>query len=322
MCQKRPFAFCSVCDTLTRRGAAWPEWELRVGGLREAVQMNHDRYRNPIAMSDPGRHADLFDGLPRDAGALAKIVQGLLIHQHIAPAYGVTLSNDQQAQSHVRDVQKILDDIVTRDDRPLSAVRAANERQVGVCRHFTLLHVAMLRRQGIPARARCGFGAYFEIGKYLDHWVTEYWDDGTRSWVLFDAQIDDRQRELFKIGFDTADVPRDQFVVAGDAWSLCRAGRADPSAFGILDMHGLWFIAGNLVRDVAALNNREMLPWDVWGTMPRQDSELDLAFFDRLAIVSSEPDAHVDELNALYLDERVRVPGTIFNAVLNCLQEL
>jgi hypothetical protein len=93
--------------------------------------------------------------LPRDAGALAETVQGLLSHQHIAPAYGVTLNRDQQAQSHVRAVEKIL-------GQPLSTARATTERQVGVCRHFTLLHVAMLRTQGIPARARCGFGAYFE----------------------------------------------------------------------------------------------------------------------------------------------------------------
>jgi Transglutaminase-like superfamily len=284
--------------------------------------MNFDRYKSPVAMSDPGRHGALFDVLPRDASALAETVQGLLIHEHIAPAYGVTLGRDQQGQSHVRAVEKILGDIVMRDSRPLSAARATNERQVGVCRHFTLLHVAMLRTKGIPARARCGFAAYFEKGKYLDHWVTQYWNEEKQCWVLFDAQIDNRQRELFGIGFDTADVPRDQFMVAGDAWSLCRDGRTDPSAFGILDMHGLWFIAGNLVRDVAALNNREMLPWDVWGAMRRQDSELDFAFFDRLAIVSREPDAHVDELSALYHDERVSVPGTIFNAVLNCVQQL
>jgi Transglutaminase-like superfamily len=284
--------------------------------------MNFDRYSRPIAMSDPGRHAALFKGLPRDASALAKVVHGLLIHQHIAPAYGMTLSRDQQIQPHVRAVEKMLDDIITRDDRPLSALRATNERQVGVCRHFALLHVAMLRTQGIPARARCGFGAYFEKGKYVDHWVTEYWNEGKNRWILFDAQIDDRQRELFRIGFDTADVPRDQFVVAGDAWLRCRGGRADPKAFGIFDMHGLWFIAGNIVRDVAALNNREMLPWDTWGAMRRQDSELNLAFFDRLAIVSFEPDAHHDELTALYGDERVNVPGTVFNAVLNCPQQL
>lgn len=284
--------------------------------------MNVDSYERPIAMSDPGRHAALFDGLPRGAVALAATVQGLLIHQHIAPAYGIALGRDQQAQSQVRAVEKMLSEIVTRDERPLSVTRVANERQVGVCRHFTLLHVAMLRTQGIPARARCGFGAYFDTGKYLDHWVTEYWNEERKCWVLFDSQIDNRQREFFRIGFDTADVPRDQFMVAGDAWSLCRSGSRDPNAFGILDMHGLWFIAGNLVRDIAALNNREMLPWDVWGAMRPRDSELDLAFFDRLAIVSRKPDAHVDELDALYHDERVCVPGAVFNAVLGCVQEL
>jgi hypothetical protein len=190
--------------------------------------MNFDRYMKPIAMSDPGRHTALFDDLPDEPGALAKTVQGLLIHQHIAPAYGVTLSRNQQSQSHVRAVEKMLDDILTRDGRPLSVLRGASERQVGVCRHFTLLHVAMLRAQCIAARARCGFGAYFEKGKYIDHWVTEYWDEEEKRWALFDAQIDDRQRELFKIRFDTADVPRDQFVVAGDAWSLCRSGRPIP----------------------------------------------------------------------------------------------
>jgi hypothetical protein len=114
--------------------------------------MNFDYYSRPIAMSDPGRHAALFEGLPRDAGALAKIVQGLLVHQHIAPAYGLTLTRNQQAQSHVRAVEKILDGIVMRDGRPLSALRAINERQVGVCRHFTLLHVALLRTRVSGAR--------------------------------------------------------------------------------------------------------------------------------------------------------------------------
>ena len=52
---------------------------------------------------------------------------------------------------------------------------------VGVCRHFTLLHVAMLRAHGVAARARCGFGAYFEKGKFVDHWVTEYWNESRRS---------------------------------------------------------------------------------------------------------------------------------------------
>ena len=240
-----------------------------------------------------------------------------MVHEHIAPAYGLALSPEQHAQAHLRPVEKILETIAARDKRPLPVARPAGERVVGVCRHFTLLHVAMLRAQGVAARARCGFGAYFEKGKFVDHWVTEYWNEAQKRWVLVDPQLDARQRELFKVTFDPLDVPRDQFVVAGDAWKLCRSGKADPAQFGILDMHGLWFVAGNLIRDVAALNNHEMLPWDVWGAMARSDAELDLPFFDRLAELSHAPDDHADALRAVYDDKRVAVPGTVFNAVLN-----
>ncbi len=280
--------------------------------------MSLDFYGRPVALSDAGSQTQLFKELPRDPAGLAKVVQGLLMHEHIAPAYGLTLSGEQHAQAHVRPVEQMLQAIVQRDPRPLSDARSAGERQVGVCRHFTLMHVAMLRSHGVPARARCGFGGYFEKGKFLDHWVTEYWNEGDGRWILVDAQLDARQREIFNITFDPLDVPRDRFLVAGDAWRLCRAGKADPKAFGILDMYGLWFIAGNVVRDLAALNNREMLPWDVWGPMAQNDADVDLGLIDRLAGLTSEPDAHFDELRAAYdQGPPLCVPPTVFNAVLN-----
>ncbi len=279
--------------------------------------MNPDAYRSPVDMSDAGRQARRLDDLPGDVGRLAGIVQGLLIHQHVSPAYGVALNEAQLAEPHIRGVEPMLERIAAHDPGPLAKARPEGERLVGVCRHFTLLHVAMLRRHGIAARARCGFGAYFQPGRFLDHWVTEYWNEAGRRWLLADAQLDARQRALFGIDFDPLDVPRDQFLVAGRAWELCRAGKADADAFGILDMHGLWFIAGNVIRDAAALNNREMLPWDVWGAMPRADSTIDLPFIDRLAALTREPDGNFDALRAAYEDERVAVPDTVFNAVLN-----
>ncbi|HLG45695.1 MAG TPA: transglutaminase domain-containing protein [Reyranella sp.] len=258
-----------------------------------------------------------FIGLPTDPASLAGVVQGLLMHEHIAPAYGLTLSAAQHAEAHARPVEEIVRQIVAHDARPLTEARPPGERQVGVCRHFTLLHVAMLRRAGVRARARCGFGGYFETGKYLDHWVTEYWNEDRKAWILVDAQLDARQREIFRIAFDPLDVPRDRFLVAGDAWQRCRAGQLDPNAFGILDMYGLWFIAGNVIRDVAALNDHVMLPWDVWGAMSQKDEEIDLAFIDKLAALTVEPDRHFGELRAVYQDPRVKVPATVFNAVRN-----
>jgi hypothetical protein len=281
--------------------------------------MNLDFYRAPVALSDPGCRATLFDDLPHGPEKLAGVVQGLLMHQHVASTYPVALSGAQIEQAHVRSVEEMLAEIAAHDARPLLAARPAGERQVGVCRHFTLLHVAMLRRQGVPARARCGFAAYFSKEKYVDHWVTEYWNENRTAWVLFDAQLDAHQRALFRIPFDPADVPRDQFLVAGDCWQLCRSGTADPMDFGILDLFGWWMIAGNVVRDIAALNNREMLPWDCWAPMPRPGEEPDFALFDRLATLSHAPDAHFDELRAVYA-ETLAVPPQVMNAVRNRIE--
>lgn len=267
-------------------------------------------------MSNAGIWALQFAALPGDAGGLARVLQGLLIHEHMPDFYGVTLSDRQRGEPHVRGAEQILERIAVHDSRPLSQVRPPSERFAGCCRHYTLMHVAMLRNKGIAARARCGFGAYFVKDMFIDHWVTEYFDEAQRRWVLVDSQIDAPQRATFGIDFDTMDVPREKFLVAGDAWRLCRDGRADPQAFGVLDMFGLWFIASNVIRDVAALNNREMLPWDVWGGMTLVDAEIDLAFIDRIAALSSRPDDDPEELRAAYDDSRVTVPPTVFNAVL------
>src|SRR5262249_12662847 len=112
--------------------------------------------------------------------------------------------------------------------------------------------------------------------------------------------------------------PRDRFLVAGEAWEQCRSGRARAQDFGIFDMRGLWFIAGNLLRDLAALNRREMLPWDIWGAMQRDDASLGeplRARLDRLAALTLEPDRNFDALRRAYDGEAdLQVPPQVFNA--------
>ena len=278
-------------------------------------------YRTPGKMTDPGGRASALDGLPAEIGELARVAQGLLLHEHIAPAYGVQLSDARRKETHTRSVQAMIALFQAHDPRPLTESRALEDRAIGTCRNFTVFVVAALRAQGVPARARCGFAAYFEPGKFLDHWVVEYWHTALSRWILVDSQIDDVQRTLFHPDFDLLDVPRDRFLVAGDAWRACRERRLDPESFGILDMHGILFVAGNVIRDAAALNEIELLPWDVWGAMPRPGETLDddrLAFFDHLAELTRVPDANLGELRALYeSDDRVRVPSTVFNAVLD-----
>jgi hypothetical protein len=278
-----------------------------------------DFYAQPAAMTAASGWAPLFAALPRDVAGLAGVLQGLAIHEYMASAYGFDIPDERRAESHLRPADRMLERLVALDDRPLADARPPDKRLVGVCRHFTLLFVALLRARGVPARARVGFGSFFNPGHFEDHWVCEWWNAGESRWVRSDAQLDDVWYRMLEIDFDVLDVPRDRFLIAGDAWAQWRAGEADPGKFGIAELRGLWFVAGNLVRDAAALNKMEMLPWDVWGAMPRPDETLreeSLAFFDRLAALTRAPDAAFAELRQLYeSDDRLRVPPTVFNAV-------
>jgi Transglutaminase-like superfamily len=281
-------------------------------------------YASHSQWTHPGRHAARLDKLPKDLPSLVRITQGLGIYDVVAAEfYGCRLGRARQNDIHLRTVAQRLDRVVALDRRPLSVGRSPNKRVAGRCHQFTLLLVAMLRSKGIPARARCGFGAYFNPPKFEDHWVCEYWNHDSDRWVLVDAQLDNVWRDRLHIAFDPLDVPRDQFVTAAVAWHRCRRGEVDPAGFGIsfVDLYGLWFVAGSLIRDLAALNKVEMLPWDVWGAQPAPGAALDadqVALFDELAALTADSDAHLGPLRRRYAqDSRLRVPERVFNALRN-----
>jgi hypothetical protein len=106
---------------------------------------------------------------------------------------------------------------------------------------------------------------------------------------------------------------------------MCRSGQADPDNFGILDMHGLGFVRGNFVRDVAALNKIELLPWDCWGIIekPAEDDLDDLKFLDALANLTCADVPDLQAVRTLYkTDTRLRVDGTIHSYINGRLQAI
>ncbi|MEW6229565.1 MAG: hypothetical protein AB1700_15985 [Bacillota bacterium] len=160
-----------------------------------------------------------------------------------------------------------------------------------------------------------GFATYFTPGHYEDHWICEYWRADEQRWAMVDAQLDEFQCKVLHIGFDPCDVPPGRFLPGGKAWNLCRTGQADPDLFGIFDMHGLWFIRGDLVRDLASLNRMELLPWDCWGIIDVKDEGLsaeDMALLDHVAALTLADNAAFPELRSIYEnDPRLRVPPVI-----------
>lgn len=277
----------------------------------------HAYFTHPGMITSLGDHAALFDGLPREIDQLRRTVQGLMIHIFWAEQYGVQLAPERREEVQLRVVTRQLDRLLELDSSPLTEARPPERRLVGNCRDFSTLLTAMLRHQGVPARARCGFGRYFMPNQYIDHWVCEYWNAAQQRWILVDAQLDELQCEKLSIQFDPLDVPRDRFIVGGRAWQMCRRGEADPNHFGIFDMHGLWFVRGDFVRDVAALNKVELLPWDSWGIIEGQDDALsadDLRFLDQLAELTYGDVPDFDTVRHLYeTDPRLRVPDVIIS---------
>ena len=202
------------------------------------------------------------------------------------------------AEVQLRTMERRIARTLELDPGSLIAARLNEKKTVGNCRDFSVTLASMLQSKGVPARPRCGFGTYFMPDHFEDHWVCEYWNDVERRWVLVDAQLDDLQRNVLKISFNTLDVPRDQFIVGGAAWKMCRSGQADPNQFGIFDMNGIDFVKGNFIRDIASLNKMELLPWDCWGLILSDYASLppdDLSLFDRLADLTQAdvPDSEI-----------------------------
>jgi hypothetical protein len=274
-------------------------------------------YRAPAPMSAiPGSIPGVRE-LPDEVDELREVVQGLLVHRDLVAFYGVTGDDVRLEEQHLRPVAAVLDRVLELAATPITEAREPVDRVQGICRHYALLHTAFLRLQGTPARVRCGFGGYFEAGTWTDHWITEWWD-GDR-WVRHDPQIDDGQREAFGIDFDPYDQPAGRFLSGAEAWRAARTGEADAARFGIFDMWGAAFIAGNVLLDIACINKVELLPWDHWAASPDLDPHAPVPddvvpFVDELAELVLDDD--LEMIRSRYLsDERLTVPPDITSYV-------
>jgi hypothetical protein len=222
-------------------------------------------YRRHSRWTDPGRHAAWLRAMPPEPEALARRVPDLVMHCMTARLQGVPVPERALRDVEIRSVEELVDRVLARDPRAATEPRPPADRFFGVCSHFALLATSILRSHGVPARVRVGFARYFVPGACEDHWVVEYRDGDV--WRLLDAQLDDASRALLGVAFPPWNVPREQFLDASTAWTRLRSGALDARHVGVtvVGLTGAWFAAQSVLRDVAALNRDEMLPWDTWG---------------------------------------------------------
>jgi hypothetical protein len=251
----------------------------------------------------------LIDALPDNPVGLCAVAQGLVIQPHDAAAAGI--SQDRIPEKDIRPASELIAVLTALDPSPLSHARTPEKRVIGTCRHFTTLACAFLRARGIPARARCGFGTYFAEGRGYDHWITEYWDADDQRWVRVDTE------HLGKGYVDhLEDLAPGEFLTGGEAWTRYRAGLIDGQTFGVPGTDHAWGpaeIMGNAVRDLAALCNREMLPWDEWGRMTAAFEGTTGPDYNQLIDTLADTCAHDDAqaLMVLFEHEDLAVPDRL-----------
>jgi hypothetical protein len=218
-------------------------------------------------MTEPGALSSSLQRLPPDVASLNRVVRGLLVHCAWLGSYDDDPGAFGPVSRTTLPVKERLAGLLELDGRDFDEARIPARRAVGTCRDYALMLCAFLRAKGTAARVRCGFASYFGE-TWEDHWVCEYWNDGEDRWCLSDAQLDDVIKAALGIAFDTANVPRDKFLTAGQAWICCRDGKDDPDRFGQGEIKGLWFMKVNVVRDALSVNHRETSSWDRWREAP------------------------------------------------------
>jgi hypothetical protein len=239
----------------------------------------------PAALSDLTPHSAAVASLPSDPDALAKIVRGLLIHNFMATIRGLDLPSERFEDMTIPGAAATLDRVIALDPSLIDARRPADRRMVGFCYHFALLHTAFLRAKGVPARARCGFAGYFEAGRWIDHWVTEYWDGET--WRLNDPQV------------GRNDLTANDFQDGVTAWRTVRCGAVDASSYGNGELWGWDELRGTLVNDVGALNKHEIAGWYWCDTIKVEPIDQPHEELDRMLDEIAEAASRAESVEAL-----------------------
>jgi len=249
-----------------------------------------------------GEYGILVADLPAEPVRLGEIVRGLLLHNSVVAMRGMKLPPERMTDMKRTGAASILDGVLDLEPDALDSKRRSERRMVGFCYHFALLHCAFLRSKGIPSRTRCGFARYFHPGRWIDHWIVEYW--GGDGWRLHDTQL----------GRDG--LSRDDFEDGLVAWEQSRSGAVDPFRYGNEIFWGWDELRGSLVNDLGALNKIEVGGWkwcDLIAVEPLDQPHPDLDTRLDAFVRAANPDSMDKVRHAFESDPAVQPPAGVTN---------
>lgn len=266
-------------------------------------------YKKTSLYTDLGLYTDFARNLPNDIKQLVKlqrmqIIHPIIIWNNLQDAWWDNLEKVPKTSIIFEDdvlptAQSMIAELLRRDNN-YSTNRKVEDKIHVTCRGEAILLASILKAKGIPARARSGFAEYLRHdGIYYDHWVTEYYNDEEKRWILVDA---DNQWGDTKIEFDLNDIPRDKFLFGAAAYLNLRKKNineknilyaSDPVTIGLPAAIRVLFF------DFHALMNDEIIFDFVLRYVLEKNfnlNEAELKELDELANLMLEPDSNFNRL--------------------------
>ncbi len=261
-----------------------------------------DYFSKQSPITDPGDYENLYYDLPESLNDIGEIVKGLFLNYKTW--YEFPVGTEMLLQTDALFVSRILENVMTLCNAPLTAKRDVTERVFASASDYASLLCSILRDRNIPCRKRVGytpgreqlrFGDVEPVFKSYD--LVEFWDGST--WTQFDS----------------AGFLEGEFLPASKAWLSWHAGEVPPERFRGDPFRGENVLLSNLLLDLASVNKIELLNWDRYGWMLVPIEELDdhvLSILDDCAEMLLDVDEAFEGLQLLYTrEEGARVPQVI-----------
>lgn len=272
-----------------------------------------DFYRQQSVFTHPGRFIELWDTVEPTIPAMKAAITPLLFHYRGDGDWAENgIDPERISEVNLRYASDLLACATAHKPITPGETREAKHRVVGCCRDWALLFVSLARHHGFAARSRVGFSGYFMEGWWIDHTIAEIWDESEQRWRLVDAEL----REPWNLAdgtlVDPLDISRDIFLTGFDAWRDSRNGSRDAEKFVVhpdideANLRGVPYLWHNTILDLAALNNYEMILWDVWGMDEVTVNDGGAQLLDRVAASMT-----LAEYQQYFAMSEFRVPETI-----------
>lgn len=181
------------------------------------------------------------------------------------------------------------------------------------CRGQAILLAAILKAKGIPARVRSGFTLFKNDNVYHDHWITEYYSENEKRWILVDADMCCND-----LDFNPYDIPKDCFLNAAKAYLNIRNNTLKPKQiysaefeYNSREKYIIPTIVKSLMYDFHCLMNNEIIYLHYPKYFKEKNfvlNEDDYEELDFLAELMLEPNDNFEELRKIWnTNEKYRI---------------